>query len=250
MAVQVDQATESRGPLFRKFGLTIYREDIKIVLTGAIAHPWAAETILMLAICIVFLALGFKGGMKPNSEVNVFLMILLVGAFLIVLGFMMEMEIKIKTLLPLIFMIIVFFVYGSGKASHNSELNDVAPPSTPSIPNSNVHGEYETIAQSVCTSMAIKEGCAGWTFAIKRQCDSVTEPCQKLCGLQALHDLDQQSRKQQWSCLGAIHVYGNRPVSNPSTTSNPSIGYKVYWSPSYHVGGSCGPNYCCCLAAA
>ncbi len=114
----------------------------------------------------------------------------------------------------------------------------------------NEHSEYETIAQSACTSMAIKEGRGGWTFAVRRRCDSNTASCETLCGVQALRNLDSQSSQKSWSCLGAIHVYGGRPVSHQSTTSNPSIGFKVYWSSFYHRGTSCGPNYCCCLASA
>ena len=112
-----------------------------------------------------------------------------------------------------------------------------------------VHSEYEIIAQSACTSMAIKAGHQGWTFAVRRKCDSITKPCNVLCGLQALRNLDFQTSKRRWTCLGAVHVYESRPVSQPSTTQNPSIGFKVYWSKSYHTGQHCGPNYCCCAAA-
>ena len=123
-----------------------------------------------------------------------------------------------------------------------------APPAPPAPPPD--HSEYEIIAQSACTSMAINLGNGGWTFAVQRQCDSVTITCTDLCSLQALHALDGQTKSKRWSCLGALHVYKSRPTSGPSTSSSPSMGFKVYWSRGYEGGKNCGPNFCCCHAAA
>ena len=113
-----------------------------------------------------------------------------------------------------------------------------------------VHNEYETIAQSVCTSMAVSRELNGWTYAVQRRCDSSTGSCEKICASMALRDQDSQTSGRAWSTLGAVHVYGGRPVSQASTTCDPYLGLKVYWSSTYHTGQNCGPNYCCCLAAA
>ena len=122
-------------------------------------------------------------------------------------------------------------------------------PSTTTPPPPPVRDEYEVIAQAACTSMAIKRNdLSGWTFAVQRKCDSQTASCNTICGNRALHRLDAQTANSQWSCLGAIHVYKSQPYSLPNTISNPSIGLKVYWNPSYHLGRFCGPNYCCCHA--
>ena len=113
-----------------------------------------------------------------------------------------------------------------------------------------VHSEYETLAQSICTSIAVSRGLAGWTYAVQRRCDSSTASCSAICDAEALRQQDSQTAGRAWSCIGAIHVYNNRPISQASTPSNPHIGLKVYWSSSYHLGRNCGPNYCCCRAAA
>ena len=110
------------------------------------------------------------------------------------------------------------------------------------------HNEYETIAQAVCTSMAVTKSMGGWTFAIQRRC-SGPDTCVQICASKFLHTQDPQTTHRQWSTLGAIHVYGSRPSSSVSTVNSPHIGFKVYWSSNYHTGTSCGPNYCCCHAA-
>ena len=110
------------------------------------------------------------------------------------------------------------------------------------------HNEYEAVAQSVCTSMAIDRNLGGWTYAVQRVCSSNTESCQEICISKFLHVQDSQTVHRTWSCVGALHVYKNRPSSSPSTKNEPSIGLKVYWSSSYHMGRNCGPNYCCCHA--
>ena len=51
------------------------------------------------------------------------------------------------------------------------------------------HNEYETLAQSVCTSMAVSKGLKGWTYAVRRVCSgSVT--CDKMCASKFLHVQD------------------------------------------------------------
>lgn len=256
------EAIGHRPPLFAKFGFNIYRKDVEDAISGAMAHPWATVAVVAALISAAILVLVSAGGITPNSVVYLILGIPVAGMVFLVLALVMEM--KVKTLLPIVCVLvaIAFVADGGSSLSHywmlvvqkhipqseEQQMNSAASP--PPQQSLNAHSEYETIAQSVCTSMAVSRGSAGWTFAVKRQCNSITEPCEAICGLNTLHDLDKQSSKKRWSCLGAIHVYGGRPVSQPSTASNPSIGFKVYWSPSYHTGQNCGPNYCCCLAAA
>ena len=113
------------------------------------------------------------------------------------------------------------------------------------------HNEYETTAQSVCTSMAVNRNRSGWTYAVQRQCQGShsTDTCVQVCASQILHKQDSQTKDQPWSTLGAIHVYADRPSSSPGNAENPQIGLKVFWSEKYHQWSTCGPNYCCCFAA-
>ena len=113
----------------------------------------------------------------------------------------------------------------------------------------NSHDEYETVAQSVCTSLAIRKGINGWTYAVNRQCRSDMDSCEAICASEALHKQDDQTKSNRWSCLGAVHVYGYRSSSSPSNSSHPSMGLKIYWSINYHKNTACGPNYCCCHAS-
>ena len=110
------------------------------------------------------------------------------------------------------------------------------------------HNEYETIAQSVCTSMAVSKNLDGWAYAVQRLC-SGTDTCLEICTSKSLHEQDPQTKDKRWRGLGALHVYLDRPSSSPGTSNDPHIGLKVYWSSIYHVGTGCGPNYCCCHAA-
>ena len=111
------------------------------------------------------------------------------------------------------------------------------------------HDEYETIAQSACSSMAISRNLPGWTFAVQKLCISgQSDNCVQICNSVFLRVQDQQTAHSRWSCIGALHIYKGRPSSSPSTLNHPSIGLKVYWSSTYHNNGYCGPNYCCCRA--
>ena len=110
------------------------------------------------------------------------------------------------------------------------------------------HDEYETLAQSVCTNMAVSKGLNGWTYAVRRVCSgSVT--CDKMCASKFLHVQDRQTVNRSWKSLGALHVYKKQPSSNTNDNSHPKEGLKVYWSKTYQTRTRCGPNYCCCLAA-
>ncbi len=236
-------------PLFSKFGLTIYRKDIKDARTGALAHPWATVALVAITISIAVLVLVFAGGIKPNSFVYIILGIPVTGFGFLVLALLLEM--KVKTLLVPILCVVLLMGGGSGWSYYWTLVTQkytLQPATVQEKQLPNVHNEYETIAQSVCTSMAIKQGWAGWTFAVRRQCDSTTKhsDCGAICGTKDLYDEDAQLKNKRLACLGAIHVYHGR---QPSTTK-PSIGFKVFWSSGYHESKGCGPNYCCCAAAA
>ena len=219
-------AAQEHAPLFANFGFTIYRKDIENAVSFATAHPWVTIAVVAVLACVTILVIKMPAMIKslPVTVVGIiFVLLFSVALFGVMLGRM--------------------------------TVTQTASPSPLPQLNPNVHSEYETIAQSVCTSMAIKGGHQGWTYAVGRQCDSIsiTKPCDVFCGLEALHNLesaDPELSNKKWTCLGAVHVYESRPVSQPSTTKNPSIGFKVYWSESYHTVHYCGPNYCCCFAAA
>ncbi len=111
------------------------------------------------------------------------------------------------------------------------------------------HDEYETIAQSAGSSMAISRNLHGWTFAVQRVCTSgLTDTCTQICNSVFLRVQDQQAAHSRWSCIGALHIHKGRPSSSPSTVNQPAIGMKVYWNGNYQNAGCCGPNYCCCRA--
>ena len=110
------------------------------------------------------------------------------------------------------------------------------------------HNESETIAQAVCTTMAVTKNKAGWIYAVQRKCETSLETCVQICASEFLHTQDPETTQRQWSTLGAIRVYDNRPSSSASTVNSPHIGFKVFWSSNYHTGIGCGANYCCCHA--
>ena len=239
-------------PLFANFGFTIYRKDIENAVSFAIAHPWVTIAVAAVFVCVTFLAIMVTAGMIKSNDVFYIILVPVTVAGIIFLTIALVMYIKVTAVV--LVCILVGLMLGRTTVTQKQFEEGERPATSPSpLPqlNPNVHSEYETIAQSVCTSMAIKGGHQGWTFAVRRKCDSITKPCDVLCGLEALHNLETypEPSKSKWTCLGAVHVYKSRPVSQPSTTKNPSIGFKVYWSNSYHTGQHCGPNYCCCVAA-
>lgn len=248
---------QQRHPVFSKWGVTVYREDLDDLITAVRAHPLAAVGVTALAISIAILVLVLVGWLKLTPGVLTSVVLTVLGlpvSIFLLLALSVVLEMPIKTVLPILCILAIVYVVRSGGPGHDDPAteNSAAQQSVQQQQNLNAHDEYETIAQSVCTSMAIKENRGGWTFAVRRQCDSSTEPCEAICSAAALHKQDDQTKSQRWSCLGAIHVYRDppRPVSGPSTVSKPSMGLKVFWSSSYHKGRNCGPNYCCCLAAA
>ena len=244
-------------PLFSNFGFVIYRKDIENAVSFAAAHPWITIAMAAVLACVTILAIMVTAGMIKSNDVFYIILVPVTVAGIIFLTIALVMYIKVTAVVLVCILAGVMLGRATVAQKPSDEPERAATsPSPPPQLNPNVHSEYETIAQSVCTSMVIKGGHQGWTFAVRRQCDSrsITKPCDVLCGLEALHNLesaDPELSNKKWTCLGAVRVYESRPVSQPSTTNNnPSIGFKVFWSESYHTGDYCGPNYCCCFAAA
>ena len=256
-AQQGDQAApqQQRHPVFSIWGVTHYRDDLGLTISSLQpTHPLAAVGVAALVISIAILVLVLVGWLNLTPGVLTSVVVTVLGlpvAIFMLLALSLVLEMQIKTVLPILCVLAVVYVVRGGSPGYDDPATEnSAVQQSVQQQSLNVHSEYETIAQSVCTSMAIKENRAGWTFAVQRRCDSSTETCEAICSATALHVQDEQTKSRKWSCLGAIHVYGKRPVSGPSTVSNPSMGFKVFWNSNYHKGRNCGPNYCCCHAAA
>ena len=250
MAAQQPAGPALERPLFSNFGFVIYRKDIENAVSFSTAHPWVTIAVAAVLVCVTILAIMVTAGMIKSNDVFYIILVPVAVAGIIFLTIALVMYIKVTAVV--LVCILVGVMLGRATVTQKpSNEPETSPSPLPQL-NPNVHNEYETIAQSVCTSMAIKGGYHGWTFAVRRKCDDITKPCDVLCSLQALRNLETypDPSKTKWTCLGAVHVYESRPVSQPSTTKNPSIGFKVFWSESYHTGQHCGPNHCCCFAAA
>lgn len=255
MATQQEgQAAPQQQPhlVFSKWGVTVYREDLVKLITATRAHPLAAVGVAALAISIPILVLVLVGWLNLTPGVLTVLGFP-VGIFTL-LALPLVLEMQIKTALPILCVLAIVCMVRLSGSPENDVLateKSAAQQSVQQQQNLTVHDAYETIAQSVCTSMAIKENRGGWTYAVKKQCDSSSEPCEAICSSAALHKQDSQTKSKPWSCLGAIAVYQPHPASGPSTVSEPFMGFKVLWSSSYTncKKRGCGPNYCCCLVA-
>ena len=254
MAAQQEGQTapqQQRHRVFSKCGVTV---DLDKLITAARPHPLAAVGVAALTISVAMLVLVGWLNLTLGVLTSVILTVLGVPlAIFSLLALSLVLEMKIKTVLPILCILAVVYMMRCGGPGYDDPATEKsATQQSVQQQKLNAHDEYETIAQSVCTSMAIKENRGGWTFAVKRHCnfkDSSTEPCEAICSVTALHKQDDQTKSRQWSYLGAIHVYQPHPVSEPSTVSKPSMGLKVFWISNYHKIRGCGPNYCCCFAA-
>ena len=106
----------------------------------------------------------------------------------------------------------------------------------------------EILAQSICTATA---GPNQWVFAVERNCGT-KDTCEIICKSKKLHTQAPQHRIviREWRATAALHIYGGRPRSRPSTGSSPHLGFWVYRYASVNAPtGYCGPNYCCCSVA-
>lgn len=106
----------------------------------------------------------------------------------------------------------------------------------------------EILAQSICTSIA---GPNQWVFAVQRDCRT-QDSCEAICTSAKLRVQAPQQRikEREWRATLALHIYPNRPKSQPGNAHNPHLGFWVYRYANVNAPtGYCGPNYCCCSVA-
>ena len=86
----------------------------------------------------------------------------------------------------------------------------------------------------------------GWVYAVRRECLAKAPTCTQVCANTNLQAQDSQTvNRTTWKCIGATHVYFDRPATGNGVT--PMLGLKqLYYKYNSCVGG-CGPNYCCCV---
>ena len=85
----------------------------------------------------------------------------------------------------------------------------------------------------------------GWVYAVRRDCTAKAPTCAQVCADPKLRAQDSQTASYTtWKCIGAMHVYYNRPKTGDGVT--PKLGLKQYYYGYIHCHGGCGPNYCCC----
>lgn len=108
------------------------------------------------------------------------------------------------------------------------------------------HQLEDVLAQSSCVAY-MSHNPYGWVYAVRRICtNTATDSCYKVCSSDALHLQDTQTAYYpNWGCLGAIHIYYNRPSTqfgNP-----PRLGLKtLFYGYESCNHTNCGPNFCCC----
>ena len=105
------------------------------------------------------------------------------------------------------------------------------------------HSPAEIMAQSVCTAINNNNG---YVYAVQRICAASSGTCEEICTSRDLAKQDPQTHDYTWVAAAALHVYVDRPSSDPGTAADPHIGLKVLRYPNIHQSG-CGPNFCCCL---
>lgn len=106
----------------------------------------------------------------------------------------------------------------------------------------------EIIAQSICTAIS---GSNQWVFAVQRTC-ATQDTCEEICASEKLHSQapEQTIKDREWRATAAVHVYRDRPLSQPGTAADPYLGLMVYRYANVNAPtGYCGPNYCCCSVA-
>ena len=88
----------------------------------------------------------------------------------------------------------------------------------------------------------------GWVYAVRRECAAEAPSCAKLCADPKLRVQDTQTAKiTTWKCIGAMHVYFNRPATGDGSTPRLGLKQAYYGYGACGRGGTCGPNYCCCV---
>lgn len=111
------------------------------------------------------------------------------------------------------------------------------------------HSEEELLAQAMCQFSASTE-LKGRVYAVGRACSSSTNAasCSDICQDTQLTTQDSQTATgYDWYCVGAYHVYKNRPSTNLNGDNGTStLGLKSMKLRCDKTG--CGPNFCCCFA--
>ncbi|XP_065900517.1 uncharacterized protein [Dysidea avara] len=104
----------------------------------------------------------------------------------------------------------------------------------------------DVIAQASCAAYMSHDP-VGFVYAVRRDCNSEAPTCAQVCSDPKLRVQDSQTATYEtWRCIGATHVYSNRPATGDGTT--PALGLKQYYYGYNNCGGGgCGPNYCCCV---
>ena len=86
----------------------------------------------------------------------------------------------------------------------------------------------------------------GWVYAVRRDCSINAPTCAQVCSDPELRVQDIQTASYTtWKCIGATHVYFNRPATGSGAT--PRLGLKQFYYGYGVCSGGCGPNYCCCV---
>ncbi|XP_065900513.1 uncharacterized protein [Dysidea avara] len=107
------------------------------------------------------------------------------------------------------------------------------------------HQLEDVIGQASCAAYMSHDP-TGFVYAVRRVCSNNSPTCTDVCNNPQLHAQDPETAKRTtWKCIGATHVYLNRPATGDGTT--PTLGLKDYYYGYANCNLKyCGPNYCCC----
>ncbi len=108
------------------------------------------------------------------------------------------------------------------------------------------HTTEEILAAAICQS-EVPSG--NTVYAVGRKCvwPTHTSTCDQICSSPTLRNQDNQVKDKKMSCVGALHVYGSRPITNKmGEETTATLGLKTRREGCSY--SSCGANYCCCAA--
>ena len=105
----------------------------------------------------------------------------------------------------------------------------------------------------MCQAQATQRNLYGRVYAVGRKCPNPwytqNDNCASICESPFVHIQDDQTAHDNWSCIAAYHVYNSRPVTTRNGQRNTAkLGLKSTREGCAY--GGCGPNFCCCYAAA
>ena len=149
-------------PLFANFGFTIYRKDIENAVSFSIAHPWVTSAVVAVIVCVTILTIMVTAGMIKSNDVFYIILVPVSVAGITFLTIALVMYIKVTAVVLVCVLVGVMLCRATVTQKNCLQSEEQESATTSPSPltqlNPNVHNEYETIAQSVCTSMAIKGG--------------------------------------------------------------------------------------------